>query len=197
MEFEKLVRKRRMVRNFRPDPIPADLINSILELAIHAPSAGFSQGWAFVVVTEQELKEKIGELQGELDYYAASRFHKFVSEAPALVVACTSEKLYHDRYREPDKLKDDGTEIEWPTPYWFFDIGCACMLIFLAAVDKGLAAAFTGVFRVDQMKQLLGLPNHFHPVGVLSLGYAAKDVKSPSLKRGRRPIKEVVHYEHW
>lgn len=197
MEFDKLVRKRRMVRNFRPDPIRANLINSLLELALHAPSAGFSQGWAFVVVTEQELKKKIGELQGEVDYYASSRFHKFVSEAPVLVVACTSEKIYHDRYREPDKLKEDGTEIEWPTPYWFFDIGCACMLIFLAAVNKGLAAAFTGVFRVDKMKQLLGIPNHFHPVGVLSLGHAAKDVKSPSLKRGRRPIKEVVHYEHW
>lgn len=197
MEFEKLVRKRRMVRNFRPDPIRADLVNGLLELALHAPSAGFSQGWAFVVVTEQELKKKIGELQGELDYFASSRFHKFVSEAPVLVVACTSEKIYHDRYREPDKLNEDGTEIEWPTPYWFFDIGCACMLIFLAAVNKGLAVAFTGVFRVDQMKQLLGIPNHFHPVGVLSLGYAAKDVKSPSLKRGRRPVKEVVHYEHW
>jgi len=197
MEFEKVVRKRRMVRNFRPDPIRADLINSILELALHAPSAGFSQGWAFVVVTEQEVKKKIGELQGEVDYYASSRFHKFVSEAPVLIVACTSEKIYHDRYREPDKLNEDGTEIEWPTPYWFFDIGCACMLIFLAAVDKGLAAAFTGVFRVDEMKQLLGIPDHFHPVGVLSIGYAAKDVKSPSLKRGRRPIKDVVHYEHW
>ena len=197
MEFEKLVRKRRMVRNFRPDTIRADLINGILELALHAPSAGFSQGWAYVVVTEKELKKKIGELQGEVDYYASSRFHKFISEAPVLVVACTSEKIYHDRYREPDKLNEDGTEIEWPTPYWFFDIGSACMLIFLAAVDKGLAAAFTGVFRVDQMKQLLGIPDHFHPVGVLSIGYAAKDVKSPSLKRGRRPIKDVVHYEHW
>jgi len=197
MEFEKLVRKRRMVRNFRPDSVGADLINSILELALHAPSAGFSQGWAFVVVTERELKKKIGELQGEVDYYASSRFHKFISEAPVLVVACTSEKIYHDRYREPDKLNEDGTEIEWPTPYWFFDIGCACMLIFLAAVNKGLAAAFTGVFRVDQMKQLLGIPDHFHPVGVVSLGYAAQDVKSPSLKRGRKPIKEVIHYEHW
>jgi len=197
MEFEKLVRKRRMVRNFRPDLIRADLINNLLELALHAPSAGFSQGWALVVVTEQELKKKIGELQGEVDYYASSRFHKFVSEAPVLVVACTSEKIYHDRYRESDKLNEDGTEIEWPTPYWFFDIGCVCMLVFLAAVNEGLATAFTGVFRVDQMKQLLGIPNHFHPVGVLSLGYAAKDVKSPSLKRGRRPLKEVVHYEHW
>jgi nitroreductase len=197
MEFEKVVRKRRMVRNFRPEPVPADATNQLLELALHAPSAGFSQGWAFIVITEGELKKKIGELQGEKDYYASSRFHKFVSEAPTLIVACVSEKIYHDRYQEPDKLKEDGTEIEWPTPYWFLDIGCVCMLIFLSAVNQGLASAFTGVFRVRQMKQLLGIPDHFHPVGVISIGYGAEDTKSPSLKRGRRPIKEVIHYEHW
>ena len=197
MDFEKVVRKRRMVRNFRAEPVPPGALNNLLESALHAPSAGFSQGWAFVVVNATELKKKIGQLQGEEDYYASSRFHKFVSEAPTLIVVCASEKVYHDRYREPDKLKEDGTEIEWPTPYWFFDIGCASMLIFLSAVNQGLASAFTGVFRVDEMKQLLGIPGHFHPVGVISVGYAGKDVKSPSLKRGRRPLKEVVRYEHW
>lgn len=142
------------------------------------------------------MKRRVGEIQGEADFYA-KRFHKFVSEAPVLIVACASEKIYHDRYREPDKLKEDGTEIEWPTPYWFFDIGCGCMLILLAAVNNGLAAAFTGVFRTEQMKQLLRIPDHFHPVGVISVGYPAEDIKSPSLKRGRRPLKDVVHYEYW
>lgn len=197
MDFEKVVRKRRMVRNFRAELVPLAAVEKLLESALHSPSAGFSQGWAFIVVTGAELRKKIGALQGEEDYYASSRFHKFISEAPTLIVACASEKIYHDRYREADKLQGDGTEIEWPTPYWFFDIGCACMLIFLSAVNQGLASAFTGVFRVQQMKQLLGIPDHFHPVGVISVGYAAEDVKSPSLKRGRRPLREVVHYEHW
>jgi nitroreductase len=71
------------------------------------------------------------------------------------------------------------------------------MLIFLAAVNDGLAAAFTGVFRVDEMKVLLGIPAHFHPVGVISIGFPAKDIRSPSLKRGRRPMGDVVHFEHW
>ena len=71
------------------------------------------------------------------------------------------------------------------------------MLIFLAAVDEGLVAAFTGVERVEEMRKLLGIPEHFHPVGVISLGYPAEDVKSSSLKRGRKPVTEVVHYEHW
>ena len=186
-----------MTRNFQPKPVRKETIDKILNLAMHAPSAGFSQGWAYIVVTEEPLKKQIGELQGEGDFYAGKRFHKFVSESPVLIVACVSEKMYHDRYREPDKLNDDGTEIEWPTPYWHFDIGCASMLIFLSAVTEGLASAFTGVFRVAQMKELLGIPDHFHPVGVISIGYPAPDTKSPSLKRCRRPSNEVVHYEHW
>ncbi len=186
-----------MVRNFQRTSVPADKINGILELAQHAPSAGFSQGWAYVVVTEEGLRKMIGKIQGEEDFYANRRFQKFVSEAPVLIVACVSEWLYHERYREPDKLQEDGTEIEWPVPYWYFDVGCACMLIFLAAVNEGLAAAFTGVFRAGEMRKLLGIPEHFQPVGVISIGYPAKDVKSPSLKRGRRPFSQVVHCERW
>ena len=197
MEFDQVVRKRRMVRNFQSKSVSRDAISRILDVARRSPSAGFSQGWAYIVVTESALKKKVGQIQGEDDFYTSKRFHKFVSEAPALIVACTSEQLYHDRYREPDKLKDDGAEIEWPVPYWYFDIGCACMLIFLAAVNEGLATAFTGVFRTHEMRQLLGIPREFHPVGVISLGYPDRDVKSPSLKRGRRAVSDVVHYEHW
>ncbi len=196
MEFEEVIRKRRMIRNFQPKPVLREVVDRILELVQHAPSAGFSQGWSYVVVTDEALRKKLGRVQGEEDFYAR-RFHKFVSQAPVLIVACVSEKVYHDRYREPDKLREDGTEIEWPVPFWYFDIGCACMIIFLAAVNEGLAAAFTGVFRIQEMRELLGIPDHFHPVGVISLGYPAKDVKSPSLKRGRKPFHEVVHHEHW
>ncbi len=196
MEFEKVVRKRRMVRNFQPRSVPIQTIKRILTLAQHAPSAGFSQGWAYVVVTDKEMRSKIGKVQGEEDYFS-KRFHKFVSEAPVLIVACISEQLYHERYMEADKLQEDGTEIHWPVPFWFFDIGAACMLIFLAAVNEGLAAAFTGVERIVAMRELLGIPQHYQPVGVVSLGYPARDVKSPSLKRGRKPYDLVVHYEHW
>lgn len=185
-----------MVRNFQQKSVPIKVVERILRLAQHAPSAGFSQGWAYVVVTDVQMKKEVGRIQGEEDYFA-ERFHKFVSEAPVLIVACTSERLYHERYQEPDKLQEDGTEIHWPVPYWHFDIGCACMLIFLAAVNEGLAAAFTGVERVAEMRSLLGIPEHFHPVGVISMGYPAPDRKSPSLKRGRKPFSQVVHYEHW
>lgn len=184
-----------MVRHFSNEPVPTATVNHILELAQHAPSAGFSQGSAFVVVTNSDTKKRIAELQGEKDY-AAAGFHKWISEAPVNLVACVSEKLYHDRYNEPDKLQD-GKEIGWPTPYWFFDIGASCMIVLLGAVDAGLAAAFTGVVDVGRMRALLGIPAHFHPVGVISVGHPMKDVRSPSLKRGRLAFRDFVHYERW
>jgi nitroreductase len=195
MEFETTVHRRRMVRHFTTEPLPKKTIDHILELALHAPSAGFSQGSAYVVVTTEKTKQKVAEIQGEREYSSAG-FHHWISEAPVNIVACVSEKLYHDRYNEPDKL-DGGKEIEWPTPYWFFDIGAGCMIILLAAVDAGLAAAFTGVSNPKAMKSLLGIPEHFHPVGVISIGHGAKDKRSPSLKRGRRPESQVIHYEKW
>jgi nitroreductase len=196
MEFQKAVRRRRMVRHFTAEPVPKGTVEGILELAQHAPSAGFSQGTAYVVVTDEEMKKKVAKLQGE-EEYSAGGFHRWLSEAPVAIIACVSEKLYHDRYNEPDKLDAKGKEIEWPTPYWFFDIGAGCMLVLLGAVDAGLAGAFSGVPDVKGMRELLGIPPHFHPAGVISIGHGAEDVKSPSLKRGRRKMEEVVHYERW
>lgn len=185
-----------MVRHFGPEPVGRATVEKILALAQHAPSAGFSQGSAYVVVTDPEMRRRVGVVQGEEDYSGAG-FHRWISEAPVDIVACVSEKLYHERYNEKDKLNDRGREIEWPTPYWFFDIGAGSMIILLAAVDEGLAAAFSGVANVRGMKDLLGIPDHFHPVGVISIGHPKPDVRSPSLKRGRRPASQVVHFERW
>lgn len=195
MDFEQAVMRRRMVRHFTVDPVPLETVNSILRLAQHAPSAGFSQGSAYVVVTQPETRKRVAEIQGEKDYSSAG-FHRWISEAPVDIVACVSEKVYHDRYNEPDKLKQ-GREIEWPTPFWFFDIGAGCMIILLGAVNEGLSAAFSGTSDPQALRSLLGIPSHFHPVGVISIGHPAKDKPSSSLKRGRRPGNDVVHYERW
>jgi nitroreductase len=187
MEFEKVVRKRRMIRAFKPDPVPERSLNRILELAQHYPSAGFSQGVAFIVVMEEGEVKKM------------RRLCRLVGDAPLLIVPCVSEKLYHDRYHEADKLRPDGTEIEWPIPYWHFDAGCSTLLILLAAVDEGLVAYFAGAFRPELLRKELGIPDHFVPVGIVSMGYPdyPKHIPSPSLRRGRRHVRDVVHYEHW
>jgi nitroreductase len=196
MEFEKVVRRRRMVRNYQKGTqVPEEDVKKIMELAQHYPSAGFSQGVAFVVIKDPETKRKIG---GEREIWENGRVN-FISIAPLLIVVCVSESIYHRRYREADKLQADGTEIEWPTPYWFFDAGAASLIILYSAVDLGYAAAFVGLphDEIRQVRQLLGIPDEFHPVGMIAVGKPAPDVKSPSLKRGRRPYADVIHFEHW
>ncbi|HEX6122690.1 MAG TPA: nitroreductase family protein [Ktedonobacterales bacterium] len=196
MEFREVVRKRRMMRHFLPEPVAPEVIERMLQLARHAPSAGFTQGQAFIVVTEPELKRAIGALCGEAEYVEGG-FHPFISEAPVLVVPCTSEAAYHRRYQEADKLQEDGTEIVWPVPYWHMDIGCAVMILLLAAVDEGLAAGFAGVPDLAGLRALLGIPETVTPVGVIPMGHRAPDVPSPSLKRGRTPDAQYIHHESW
>lgn len=196
MEFSEVVRKRRMVRHFSPEPVPAETVERLLDLARHAPSAGFTQGQSFVVVTHPETKREVAHLCGE-ESYVAGGFHPFISGAPVLVVACTSEAAYHRRYQEADKIRADGTEIHWPVPYWHMDAGAAVMILLLAAVDAGLAAGFAGAHDLDALRALLGIPAEVTPVGVIPIGRRAPDVPSPSLKRGRKPAAEYVHWERW
>jgi nitroreductase len=197
MDFYDVVRKRRMVRHFTEEPVPWEVVERIVEAAQRAPSAGFSQGVSFVAVTDEPMRKRVADLTGEAGYVEAG-FHPFVSEAPVQIVVCTSEKVYKDRYREPDKKPDpDAEEAEWPTPYWQTDAGCALMLILLAAVNEGLAGAFVGLWRFEEMQELLGIPEHFHPIGVAMIGHPAPDVKSGSLKRGRRKLEDVLHRERW
>jgi len=187
MDFSSVVLKRRMIRAFKPDPVPEDSLRRILRLAHHYPSAGYSQGVEFVVVKEKERRERL------------ARLNRLRGDAPVLIVPCVSETIYHDRYNEPDKIQPDGTEIEWPVPYWIFDVGCASLIILMAAVDQGLVAYFAGAFRPESLRKELGIPEHFQPVGVISVGYPDfdKDIPSPSLKRGRRSFGKVFHLEQW
>jgi nitroreductase len=196
MEFETVVRRRRMVRNFSDDPVDPATLARLLELARHAPSAGFTQGQAFVVVTDRAMRQSIAALCGE-EQYVAMGHAPWVSKAPVLVVPCTSEAAYHRRYQEPDKLQDDGSEIVWPVPYWHMDVGCAVMVLLLAVVDEGLAAGFAGAHDLDALRALLGIPAEMTPVGVIPIGHPAPDKRSPSLARGRKAEAEYAHYEHW
>jgi len=196
MEFRDIVLKRRMVRNFADQPVGPAIIDRILELTRHAPSAGFTQGQSFIVVTSPETKKAIAATCEE-DEYVQRGFAPFVSRAPVLLIPCTSEAAYHRRYQEADKVNPDGSEIEWPVPYWFMDIGCAVMIALLAAIDEGLVSAFVGSKDLDTLRSLLDIPTQVTPVGVIALGYRAPDIPSPSLKRGRKADAEYIHREHW
>jgi len=196
MEFKETVLKRRMVRNFADKPVDIETIKKIVELTRHAPSAGFTQGQSFVVVTNSDVRKAIADTCEEAEY-VKSGFDPFISKAPVLLIPCTSEAAYHRRYQEKDKVNEDGTEIVWPVPYWFMDIGCAVMIALLAAVDEGLVCAYAGSKDLKTLRTILKMPDEVTPVGVIGVGYRAPDVPSPSLKRGRKADQEYVHFEAW
>jgi len=196
MQFTDVVKKRRMVRNFTSQPVDTDVIEKMLDLARRGPSAGYTQGQSFVVITKPEVKQAVAKICGE-EFYVEEGFDPFISKAPVLIVPCTSEAAYHNRYRQKDKLKSDGSEIDWPVPFWYMDIGCAVMTLLLSAVDQGLAAGFAGTWDLDSLRNLLDIPEEVTPVGVIPLGHPASDKRSPSLKRGRKPLTDVVHWETW
>ncbi len=182
-----------MIRNYRSAPIDLDALDRIARAALRAPSAGFSQGLTVVVVTDPATRQEIASLADEADYVALG-FDPWISRAPAHIVISISEKAYHDRYNEPDKLDDSGQEMEWPIPYWWVDAGAALMAVLMAAVDEGLAAGFLGVHSVPDLKGLLELPDEMSPIGVVTIGHPAPDRRSGSLQRGHRSDFETIHH---
>jgi nitroreductase len=198
MDFADVVRRRRMVRNYDPDrPVPPEALDRLLEYAIRAPSAGFSQGWGFLVLTDQADRDLFWRVTAGDD--ASNNWLDGLKRAPVLVIAHSSKEIYLDRYAEKDKGWADRDESRWPVPYWHIDTGFASLMMMLGAVDAGLATCFFGIppEKDATFRQAFDVPNRYDPIGVLTIGYPAPDRKSPSLKRGRRTVDEVVHRGRW
>ncbi len=194
MEFQDVVRRRRMVRNFTDQPVPPDVLDRVLGNALHAPSAGFSQGWAFLVLEGREETERLWSVTWVEEARARFRWQGLFA-APVLIVPMSHKQAYLDRYAEADKGVTDKRESFWPVPYWDVDTGMAALLMLLTAVDAGLGALFFGIFPDDLpgFRRAFDVPDAYTPIGAIALGYRAPDEPSPSLRRGRRPLDEVVH----
>ena len=196
MELSQVVRRRRMVRRFDPDrPVPREVLERILYAAQRAPSAGFSQGWDFVVLEGPAQTEAFWAATREGDR-APDAWLRGVSAAPVLVLCLSDPNAYLDRYAEPDKGWTDRDPARWPVPYWDVDTGMAAMLMLLTAVDQGVGALFFGVppERHERVREAHGIPADRRLVGVVALGHEQARTTSPSLRRGRREEGEVVHW---
>ena len=196
MQFDELVMRRRTVRRFRDEPVDRTVLERIAQLAQRTPSAGFSQGQRLVIVTEPEQRRRVAATCGEADYVEMG-MGPWISECAAQFVPCVSERIYRRRYAEPDKGSEPEDEQDWPTPYWWVDIGKTSMLAMLAAHDAGLAAGFAGPQDVPALRAVLDIPDEFHPICVIPIGHPLPDVRSPSLKRGWLPLDEFAHWDRW
>jgi nitroreductase len=191
MEFQEVVRRRHMVREFSRDPIARDSLDRILANAVRGPSAGFSQGQGFLVLSTDEDLKRFWEVAG----LAAQGS---VADAPLVIVPMSSKRVYLDRYAQPDKGWTDRDEARWPVPFWHIDTGMAALLILQTVVDEGLGALYFGIVpeQVQPFRQAFGVPDDHEPIGAIAIGHSA-ETSVRDLKTRRRVAADVVHYGRW
>jgi nitroreductase len=199
MEFQDVVRRRRMVRNYADRAVDPSQVERMLANAVRAPSAGFSQGWAFLVLDTPADVRRYWEATA--DELAPDDWLTGMMRAPVIVIPCSSKAAYLRRYAESDKGWTDQDEARWPMPFWHMDAAMASLLILQTAVDEGLGACFFGIppDRDRAVRTTFGIPDDHDPVGVITVGHLADDLGNPGSPRTRvrRGLDEVVHRGHW
>ena len=202
MEFQDVVRRRRMIRNYDDRPVDTAVVDRALSNATRAPSAGFSQGWGFLRLDTAQDVRRFWEATTDPESLAApDSWLTGMLRAPVVIVPCSNKSAYLSRYAESDKGWTDEDEARWPVPFWHMDAAMASLLILQTAVDEGLGACFFGIppERTGSFREAFGVPEEFTPVGVITLGHRVPDAGAPGspTRRPRKPLEEVVHRGTW
>jgi nitroreductase len=207
VEFTDVIKRRKMVRAFTGEPLPQGTTDRLLRAANRAPSAGFSQGYSFLVLEGPEQAAALWEIfyedapaAGDQEAYERAQIDA-LSRAPLVIVTLACKDVYLDRYARPDKGWTDRDESRWPVPYWYIDTGFTALLILLAVVDEGLGAVFFGLQPeiIDTFRARFGVPREWTPIGAIAIGYPdpAADPVPPARPADRKPLDELVHRGRW
>ena len=191
------VSKRRSVRSFGPDPIPAGILDDCIELAGTAPSGAHKQPWTFVVVTdpahkkaireaaEEEERENYGRRMNEvwlkdLAPFGTNHEKPFLEIAPALIVA----------FRHAWQEDENGERQQ--CYYTQESIGVACGFLLLALHHAGLATLTHTPSPMGFLSQLLQRPKNEKPFLLIPVGYPTVECEVPDIER--KPLDEIrVH----
>jgi len=167
MEVFEAIKKRRSVREYRPEPVPEESLKKILEAGRLAPSAHNAQSWKFIVVKDARKRKKLAE---------AANGQSFVGEAPVIIIAVSLD---------PEHIMGGGV------PAFAVDLAIAMDHMTLKAVEEGLGTCWVGAFSQEKVKEILKIPKKYKVVILLPLGYPAA---SPGQK-SRKSFKEIVSFE--
>lgn len=193
--LDATIRRRRMTRRFDSSPIDLAQVDELVDLARRAPSAGYSQGVHFLVLSGAAAAS-FWTITGSDDW-----FDDDTRAAPVLVLPLADPVAYTSRYSEGDKA-GHGLEdaANWEVPFWLTDAAMATQNLLLLAEDRGLGALYFGIFRNARvLLDELGVPAHVLQVGAVALGHrAVDDQQSGSARtRPRRATADVVHHQRW
>lgn len=173
MDFETVVKRRRMCREFLERDVPQEKIDRILDLASRYPSAGHTEPQEFIVVHNRRTKEDLAH---------AALDQMFVAQAPLVIVVVSDVRRSARRYGER------GVRF-----FSIIDGAFVAMLILLAVVEEGLGACFVGSFYDEEVQEVLSLPQEVRPIGIIPMGYCAEGPR----KFRRRSREQIVHRDRY
>ena len=173
MDFETVVKRRRMCREFLERDVPQEKLDRILELASRYPSAGHTEPQEFIVVHERRMKEDLAH---------AALDQMFVAQAPVVIVVVSDVRRSARRYGER------GVRF-----FSIIDGAFVVMLILLAVVEEGLGACYVGSFYDEEVQEVLSLPQQVRPIGIIAIGYCAEGPR----KFRRRSREQIVHRDRY
>ena len=173
MDFETVVKRRRMCCEYSDRDVPQEKVDRILDLASRYPSAGHTEPQEFIVVRDQQVKE---------DLARAALAQMFVAQAPLVIVVVSDVRRSARRYGER------GVHF-----FSIIDGAFVAMLILLAVVDEGLGACFVGSFYDQEVQDVLGLPQDVRPIGIIPIGYCAEAPR----RFPRRSRIHIVHHDRY
>ena len=200
-----------MCRDFSDEPLDPSTVDRLLDLARRAPSAGHTQGWAFLVLEGRDQTSRFWAADASAEWLAAPTLPGLL-RAPVVVVPWTSPAAYDKRYSEVDK---SSSVLPWSVPYWIVDTSFATMLLLLAAESEGLGALF---FRLrpggeERLRSEFAVPDEWTALGAVALGQRAVAVGQrsgrgepggggepggpPRRPRALRPLDDVVVRGGW
>jgi len=174
MDFYEVIETRRSVRDYKPEPIPDNILKKILNSARIAPSGSNRQPWKFIIIKDEKIKKKMIPLcEGQ----------SFVAEAPILIVAC-GKNIHYNR---------GG----WMGDYsMIVDVAIAVDHLTLSARAEGLGTCWIGSFDNEGIKKLLRIPKDIQVIALTPLGYPAKaNVFTPTADR--KKLEEIICYDIW
>ncbi len=199
VEFQDIVRTRKMTRNYTSEPVDPAIVDLALRNAVRAPNAGFSQGWAFLVLDTPRDTERFWRAASN-DVDKPDEWLTGMMRAPVVILPCSSKAAYLGRYSEADKGWTDQDEARWPMPFWHMDVAMASLLILQTATDHDLGSLFFGIppeFE-QQVRAEYSIPPEWDPVGASSIGHKTDGgAKGPPASRTRKPMEEVIHHGNW
>jgi nitroreductase len=202
MELHEAIRRRAMVRAFRPEPLEHGLVDHLVDDALRSPTAGNTGGTAWVVLEGAAQTAVYFDTTTDEDWRTGHpAWSAGLRRAPVVLLAYASPEAYVARYAEPDKERSGlgaGPEA-WPVPYWYGDAAMGVMAVLLGAVDAGLGACVLGAFRgTEALAERLGVPAPWRLFCAVALGQPDEhDHRSASLDRPAAPRSARLHRGRW